>query len=193
MLFAVTILDFIWIAGLVVAVGACFLQLIDVLAPVGRLLLRLCQPRPDTAECAATVLLKRISEASSSWLDVDGDGEPTVVDGGGMGRKVPRQFRDQRAAARRTGNPVEVQIADADATAVQGTGQVLDRSRTGIRMAVPGPVKPGTVLCVRSAWYGDDAPWVRVEVRRCRPSADGCVVGCRFTEALPWSTVLLFG
>jgi hypothetical protein len=70
---------------------------------------------------------------------------------------------------------------------------VVNRSRGGLSIEAEAPYRPGTVLLARPAAAPDDVPWVWLEVRNCRRKGQQWGLGCKFTEALPWSTVLIFG
>jgi hypothetical protein len=101
--------------------------------------------------------------------------------------------RRKRSSLRRAGNPIEVLISDALATAPTTEGRVLDRSRGGLLLSVGQPVAVGTTLSVRAAHAPDEVSWVRIKVRHCRHREDLWLVGCAFEQELPWSVLLLFG
>jgi hypothetical protein len=101
--------------------------------------------------------------------------------------------KSRRSGIRRSGNPVDVKLSDATATAEPKDAQVLDRSRGGLLLSVGHAIAAGTMLTVRANLAPDDTPWVQIEVRHCRAKRDRWVLGCAFKEELPWSVLLLFG
>jgi hypothetical protein len=98
---------------------------------------------------------------------------------------------ERRAALRRRGPEIAVRVAQARGAAVPGF--VVDRSRTGLRLALPHPVAVGTALQLLAPEAPQGTVWVRVEAKHARPDAGRWLVGCSFTDALPWSVLLLFG
>jgi hypothetical protein len=73
------------------------------------------------------------------------------------------------------------------------TCSVVDRSRGGLGILVDQPILQGTVIRVRPVQAPEDVAWVRLEVRHCGRRGAGWFLGCRFTEQLPWTVILLFG
>ncbi len=100
---------------------------------------------------------------------------------------------DRRQALRRGGNPVPVFITDAEAEAKPVRAYVLDRSTGGLCLSVPEAIEPGTVLSVRAVNAPPATPWVKIEVRNCRPVGNEFELGCKFLITPPWSILLLFG
>jgi hypothetical protein len=101
---------------------------------------------------------------------------------------------DRRATLRRGGNPIAVLISDAESKAQPSFGYVLDRSTGGLCLSVAAPIPEGTLLTVRTNHAPQTVPWVRVEVRNCRPVSDKeWELGCKFDKTPPWSVLLLFG
>jgi hypothetical protein len=100
---------------------------------------------------------------------------------------------EQRRALRRSGNPVEVLVSDAEVTAEPVPGWVLDRSVGGVCLALSDEVAAGTVLSLRPRQAPPGTPWVRAEVRTCKKAQDQFEVGCQFVRTPPWSILLLFG
>jgi hypothetical protein len=86
-----------------------------------------------------------------------------------------------------------VQISPAGADGERIAGWVINRSNSGICLAVPQVIPLGTVLNVRSTQYADYAPWVQLEIKHCRPYDDQWLVGGKFLQPPPWNVLLLFG
>jgi hypothetical protein len=100
---------------------------------------------------------------------------------------------ERRVAARRNGNPTEVQITDAERQGPLLRGLVLDRSVGGLCLLVDREIGPGTLLGVRPASSADSIPWLDIEVRSCRQTQEGWELGCQFKKTPPWGVILLFG
>jgi hypothetical protein len=98
-----------------------------------------------------------------------------------------------RASLRRDGNPVDVLISLHEGTVSPYRASVIDRSRGGVRLAVPARIPVTSVIRIRAEHAPEGSPWVQLEVRRCDPRGEEWVIGCRFTEDHPWSILLLFG
>jgi hypothetical protein len=60
-------------------------------------------------------------------------------------------------------------------------------------LTVKDAIPAGTVLTVRSTNAPSSIPWVKVEVRNCRPVSGEHEIGCKFLSTPPWSVLLLFG
>jgi hypothetical protein len=110
---------------------------------------------------------------------------------------LPDPFRDgaaseKRSWARRQGSPVPILFAE-ERQAAPRSGQVIDRSPTGLGMLVPLPVPIGSVLRVRPADACVMVPWSHVLVKSCCQSGGEWRLGCQFQPAPPWSVLLLFG
>lgn len=101
--------------------------------------------------------------------------------------------RERRQALRRGGDPYPVMIRHLGSDLAVLPGDVLDRSRTGMCLAVEGPLAAETVVEVRASIYGDEGVWVPVRVRHCRQRGKKWILGCQFTSEQPWSVLLLFG
>jgi hypothetical protein len=110
-------------------------------------------------------------------------------------KQRPRPFskREKRTWMRREGNPLEIQVADAARTQPPITALVLNRSRGGLLLSVPHPSDRGTNLSVRPPHAPDEEAWIHVQVRYCKQKGDCWHLGCKFTQQLPWSVLLLFG
>jgi hypothetical protein len=102
-------------------------------------------------------------------------------------------FGEKRAALRRQGNPIPVLISDATVTADPYYGWVIDRSMGGLCLTVETPVSVGTIISVRPTNAPDTAPWVQVEIRRCKEEGKSWELGCQFLKTPSWGVLLLFG
>ena len=104
--------------------------------------------------------------------------------------------KNQRESARRLGNTVEVHIGSPNNKKDPAIGSVLDRSMGGIRLATYQKVEVGAILSVHPVHADNMVPWVDIEVRSCKPSAentDQFEVGCQYVKSPPYSIQLLFG
>jgi hypothetical protein len=100
---------------------------------------------------------------------------------------------DQRKAFRRQGNLVGVLYKLPKDDSPARPGLVLDRSVSGVRLALDEEVAPGTRLLLLPDGASDLTPWTEVEVRTCRPIDDSWEAGCQFIKIPPWSILLMFG
>lgn len=104
----------------------------------------------------------------------------------------PPRASDQRTTIRRTGNPIDVQITDAEAKDPPRTGMVIDRSMRGLCLAVESPYEVNGLICVRPC--GDSSlPWVKVVVKNCRYVGKAYEIGCEFLVVPPSNILMLFG
>lgn len=99
---------------------------------------------------------------------------------------------DKRRAMRRRGNSVRVLVSDKDAKAVPQEGWVLDRSLTGMCLAVRDAVPVGTVLsvCVADA---DPRVWIQLTVRNCHQRKAVVAVGGELVGSHPSNVLWPFG
>jgi PilZ domain len=100
---------------------------------------------------------------------------------------------EQRGAHRRKGNPIGVQITDADAKGEPFHGIVVNRSAGGLGLEVDRPVEVSTLISIRVVNAPVTVPWIQVQVRSCRPETKVWLLGCQFVKPPPWSIMLLFG
>jgi hypothetical protein len=120
---------------------------------------------------------------------------PHLPSTGGRGQLRSGMFRraERRLALRRGSDPFPVQLNDASATGTPYRAHILDRSRSGLCIAVSNPVPAETILTVRSEVYPDTAVWVQIRVRHCRQKDNRWLLGCSFVSDQPWSVLLTFG
>jgi hypothetical protein len=102
------------------------------------------------------------------------------VDGSLRGTAVERRASPRRACF------LPVLVTDGeDAGAVPAW--VVERSLDGVRLVLPSPAAPGSVLRLRAAGP-ENAPWTDVRVRHCQPEPDGgWHVDCEFRRTPPWN------
>jgi len=99
---------------------------------------------------------------------------------------------DRRADLRRKGNPIDVDLSDPRGRIEPFSGWVWDRSRGGLGINVQMEIPVGTVLIARPR-INHNTFSVPIEVRCCRPSREGYIIGCQFVQAPPWNVLMLFG
>jgi PilZ domain len=100
---------------------------------------------------------------------------------------------EQRGAFRRGGKAIEVRISDALQDGKVHTGWILDRSVSGLCLAVSEAFAEGSLLNVRTPNAPNATPWVEIQVKSCRQRKDDWELGCQFLKTPPWSVMLLFG
>lgn len=103
----------------------------------------------------------------------------------------PAKADKRRCTARRSGHPVEVEVVGPDDGGRRG--YVMDRSRTGLRVAVRAAIPEKSRLKVRACEAPPGSPWVEVRVRWCRQVGGRWELGCEFTTEQPWGVLLTFG
>ncbi|HYT89813.1 MAG TPA: PilZ domain-containing protein, partial [Gemmataceae bacterium] len=100
---------------------------------------------------------------------------------------------EQRAAHRRTGNPVEVLIRRPGSEGSQLRGYVLDRSTGGLCLRVEVVLEAGALLHVRPVNAPPITPWIEIEVKNTYQTDEGWQLGCQFVRTPPWAMLLMFG
>lgn len=98
---------------------------------------------------------------------------------------------NRRASLRRRGRNLKVVVADETGEPVEGI--ILDRSGGGLCFALPEPRMQGSVVSIRASEASITTPWVRAEIRYCRPHGQDWEHGCAFLDAPPWGVLLQFG
>src|SRR5262249_35378901 len=94
--------------------------------------------------------------------------------GGGRGRAPPAR-----------GEPVAVLVGDAEGRAGPWPGSVIDRSPTGLCVAVGQGVAVGALLTLRPAAAPPGVAPVAVGVANCRKEGGHYLLGCRFVQMPP--------
>jgi hypothetical protein len=141
---------------------------------------------PEVGSAAAS------AAAAPASADNPPDDRP-VAQKGGLAKVQPRAGREKRKHPRREGAPMPVLLEGEGIEEVPIACSVVDRSRGGLGIVLDRRLEPGTLVTVRPVDAPEDVATVRVKVCTCRRRGRGWYVGCRFTEELPWSVVLLFG
>jgi hypothetical protein len=100
---------------------------------------------------------------------------------------------EQRGAHRRKGNPIGVQITDAEAKGEPFDAVIINRSAGGLCLEADRPIESGTIVSIRVINAPMTIPWIQVQIRSCRKEAGACLLGCQFVKPPPWSIMLLFG
>jgi hypothetical protein len=120
-------------------------------------------------------------------------GKPTPVDPDGPldDNFLHGVTRDRRAAPRRKGNTVEIEILVADEESIPGW--VLDRAIGGLGILVDHMIPPGTKVKLRPRATGDTIPWTDVTVRTCRREGIQYEIGVQFHRTPNYSLLLQFG
>jgi hypothetical protein len=122
---------------------------------------------------------------------------PAVPDARPLEMPEDREFQlvggdERRAGRRRWGNPTEVSL-HSPLWFGRRHGLVVNRSTGGLGIYADGEAPPGTPLQVRAAEAPAAVPAVRAEVRHCLPAGKGFLLGCKFSEDLPWNVRVWFG
>jgi hypothetical protein len=99
--------------------------------------------------------------------------------------------QDRRAAPRRRGNTVEVQLSLNEGPPIRGF--VIDRSQGGLRVLVDEVVTEGKGWKIRPTQADVTIPWTEVTVRSCRREGHQYEVGCQFDKMPNWGLMLQFG
>ncbi len=176
--------DFLW--GLVLLSCVLFVVL------VGPALLGWVNRRREGAAPDGAPPADSLAAADRPTAPAPADSGPAVRRGGLASlRRGPN--RDDRKQLRRDGEPTPVLLMVEGGADEPIACSVADRSRGGLGIRVDRAIGAGTVIRVRPADAPEDVAWVRLEVRHCARRGRGWHLGCRFTEQLPWSVVLLFG
>jgi hypothetical protein len=75
-------------------------------------------------------------------------------------------------------------------TAEPVAGWVTDRSQHGLGLWTDAREEVGTILSLRP---NPEEDWTRVVVKHCRLDRGNWVLGCQFTETVPWKRLKMFG
>jgi PilZ domain len=100
---------------------------------------------------------------------------------------------DRRNSLRRTGTLVRVKVIDPKKPESKIAGIVVDRSMTGLRVALPSSLAIGSTVQIRADSAHPDSPWTPIIVRNCAHVDDCFEHGCQFETQLPLVQLLSFG
>ncbi|MGF1582192.1 MAG: PilZ domain-containing protein [Gemmataceae bacterium] len=100
---------------------------------------------------------------------------------------------ERRAHPRYVVKPMEVLLVRLESHEIVATGQVLDWSLGGLGLLLNEEVPIGFHFQLQPTISQAESPWVRVEIRYCRPRDDRWRVGCQFVEASSWEVMQMFG
>lgn len=100
---------------------------------------------------------------------------------------------EQRGTPRRKGNPVGIDITDAQAKGEPFHAVVVNRSAGGLCLETDRPIEVATIVSLRVVNAPVTVPWIQVQIRSCRPEVNNWILGCQFVKSPPWSIMLLFG
>lgn len=120
-------------------------------------------------------------------------GAPTIVEAPDFDPFVLGSASEKREIYRRKGNPVKVLIRRHGFRDEPIVGTVFDRSQGGVALCAPKEFPNGALIQVRPEPTSETSQWVQLEVRSARREQGEWLIGCRFTESLPWSVMLQFG
>jgi hypothetical protein len=100
---------------------------------------------------------------------------------------------ERRAALRRGGHPVTVDLHDPDELLPSQTGWVLDRSVSGLCLTVPNALPIGSFWKVRPCNAPQTTPPVRVVIKTCVSDGAEWKLGCSFEKTPNYAILLMFG
>jgi hypothetical protein len=100
---------------------------------------------------------------------------------------------EKRTALRRAGQPTKVTLSPDEDKSTQFPGWVTDRSVGGLCLFVNEPHPENAILNLRANHAPATVGWIKIEVKRCRPSRDGYELGVQFLTTPTWNVLLLFG
>lgn len=117
--------------------------------------------------------------------------ERTDTNGGAGAKPRPAraaavQGEERRTQPRWLTRKIRVSVADADSRKVLGVATIYDRSIDGVRLVGNLSLATGARLYICPAAPGEKNEWANIEVRYCKRSDEGWVLGCRFTQPLSW-------
>jgi hypothetical protein len=100
---------------------------------------------------------------------------------------------ERRAALRRNGRTVEVDLTDPKGDLPALVGCDADRSVGGLGLLTPKPLPVGSVWNAQPRNAAKTAPLVGVEIRSCTPFEGEWKLGCKFTKTPNYAVLLMFG
>ncbi len=100
---------------------------------------------------------------------------------------------ERRAASRRGGHPVTVDLNDPDEVRPSQQCWVLDRSLSGLCLMVPNALPIDSIWKVRPCNAPSTMAPVRVVVKSCTPDGVEWKLGCCFEKTPNYAVLLMFG
>jgi len=146
-----------------------------------------CNPSPTRIQCERTTE-EEFDQMMAAMLEI-GDANPLEL-------PEDREFLDvggdeRRASRRRWGNPTEVRLRSDVWCELHGL--VVNRSTGGLGIYADRDLPQGSQIDVRATAAPAHIPSVRVEVRHCLKVGKGFILGCKFSEEVPWNARAWFG
>jgi len=105
----------------------------------------------------------------------------------------PPGIHERRRAERRFGQPKRVIIVDLGFKISSQRGYVMDRSLTGIRIALANHIVIGTTIQIRPMNAPEDVTWVSAVVKNGRYIGDYYEVGCEFERTPSYRELVSLG
>jgi hypothetical protein len=99
---------------------------------------------------------------------------------------------ERRASRRRWGNPTEVRIFSALWPGYVH-GLVINRSTGGLALLLDREVPADTAVKLRSVEAPGTVPGIKMQVRHCGKAGKNFLIGCEFSEDVPWNVRVWFG
>ncbi len=100
---------------------------------------------------------------------------------------------ERRAAPRRTGNPIPVQVIDLVYPATAVSAWVVERSRDGVGLLVDEELAVGSLLSIHPVKGFRPREPIQLHVKQCHPERHSWRVGCQFATPLSSLRLHLFG
>lgn len=99
---------------------------------------------------------------------------------------------ERRTGRRRWGNPTEIHITSL-LWPGQTHGLVINRSTGGLAILLQQEVLMGATIKVHAIEAPRSIPAIKLEVRHCRKAGQLFLIGCQFSEEVPWNVRVWFG
>lgn len=104
-----------------------------------------------------------------------------------------RSAAERRREVRHRGHAVSVTLVNRASEDEAFHGWMIDRSPSGVRLAVTRRLPVGTRLSVKPTAAPDDAAWIDVKVRNQRETDTGWEIGCEVSRQASPETVAFLG
>lgn len=131
------------------------------------------------------------------WLSAgsttDEDDRPNLDPALGPSPEQGQRSGERRAAPRRGGNPIEIEVTPPEGVNGPTSALVHDRSLGGLGLIVQSVVQEGTILQVSTRnRHKRGRMSVPVRVLSCKRTENGWELGCRFERQLTYHELSLF-